>query len=706
MSTYRVVTCCEFLSKIFVFTAIHGIVCGGGCAYANQVQQISEFPKYKGTATDLQQVAQTTPENTPASIEEKEPDIELTVIDKLLNEPVYSPFRREGTVKDSTRPVYVITGEEIEAQGAKTVREALKFLPGILPDGTVGTEVNALSGQFIRGSNSAQVLILLDGRPINELGSGGFDLSEFTTNIVERIEVLPGGGSTLYGSDAIGGVINIITRRPTEKVTTQAGVNFGAYGLNQQTINSSGKIGDIGWVVGYNRTQAENNYSFSIPEANFEGTRDNNDVLYNNFNVKLEADLGSRNTLTLSTLYLGKDQGVPGGVPIPEPLYGQGYFNSLTDSDRKYTDQVLTDLIWNSKLGGGNDSLLTARVYADFLNTRFDSRNSSQARYDNRQASYGLQAQHSWKFAHNQTLVYGFDYRNVSATNSTFDFSVDTKTVTYDDSISQGALFARYEINLTPSFTANLGLRQDFSSLTNGSFTSPSIGTKFALTDSTTLRANYINNFRAPNLFSLYANGSTYVGNPNLRPEKGDSYDIGIDQKLGNFGLLRLTYFNNTISDLIAYNFVVPVATYENIGKVRTTGIEAVLNLQLAKNIYAFVSYTANDPQILKSTNSAEVDKELRFAGADSLNAGLSYETSQGLYTGILIHSLGAYPINNTNTESLPGYTTFDFKMRVPLSDNLILTGSVDNLFDQRYQLFPGYPDGGRVFQVGLSSTF
>ncbi|MDZ8087095.1 MAG: TonB-dependent receptor [Nostoc sp. DedQUE12b] len=637
MSTSRVVTCCEFFSKIFVFTAIYELVCGGGVAIANQVAQISESPKYEGTARDLQPVAQITPENTPTSIEEKEPDIELTVIDKLLNEPVYSPFRREGTVKDSTRPVYVITGEEMEAQGAKTVREALKFLPGILPDGTVGTEVNALSGQFIRGSNSAQVLILLDGRPINELGSGGFDLSEFTTNIVERVEVLPGGGSTLYGSDAIGGVINIITRRPTEKVTTQAGVNFGAYGLNQQTINSSGKIGNIGWVVGYNRTQAENNYPFSIPEANFEGTRENNDVLYNNFNIKLKADLGSRNTLTLSTLYLGKDQGVPGGVPIPEPLFGQGYFNSLTDSDRKYTDQVLTDLTWNSKLGSGNHSLLTARVYADFLNTRFDSRNSSQARYDNRQASYGLQAQHSWKFADNQTLVYGFDYRNVSATNSTFDFSVDTKTVTYDDSISQGALFARYEINFTPSFTANLGLRQDFSSLTNGSFTSPSIGTKFVLTDSTTLRANYIKNFRAPNLFSLYANGGTYVGNPNLRPEKGDSYDIGIDQKLGNFGLLRLTYFNNTISDLIAYNFAVPVATYENIGKVRTTGIEAVLNLQLAKNVYAFVGYTANEPQILKSTNSTEVDKELRFAGADSLNAGLSYETPGGLYAGILM---------------------------------------------------------------------
>ncbi|MBF1990213.1 TonB-dependent receptor [Fischerella thermalis] len=646
------------------------------------------------------------PEKFAQKTDEQEPDIELIVIDTLLNQPVFSPFRREGTVKDSTRPVYVITGEEIEAQGARNVREALRFLPGILPDGTVGTEVNALSGQFIRGSNSGQVLILLDGRPINNLGSGSFDLSEITSNIIERIEVLPGGGSTLYGSSAIGGVISIITRRPTEKVTTQAGVTFGAYGLNQQTINNSGKSGDIGWVLGYNRIQAENNYHFAIPEADFEGTRKNNDVLYNNFNVKLEANLGKRNTLILSSLYLGKEQGVPGGVPIPEPLFGQGYFNSLTERDRKYTDQVLTDLTWNSKLGSGNDSLLTAKLYADFLNTRFDSRASSSARFDNEQNSYGIQAQHSWNFAKNQVLVYGFDYRNTSARNSTFNYLTDRKTTSYDDSISQGALFARYEINFTPGFTMNFGLRQDFSSLTNGSFTSPSVGAKLVLTDSTTLRANYIRNFRVPTLFNLYARGSSFVGNPDLKPEKGDSYDIGIDQKLWNFGLLRLTYFSNTISDLIAYNFAVPVGTYENIGLVRTTGIEAVLNVQFAKNFYGFVNYTLNDPRILSSANSAEEGNELRFAGADSLNLGISYETPAGLYAGILMHSLGAYPTNNTNTESLPGYTTFDLKIRVPLSNNFVVTGSVDNIFNQRYQLFPGYPDAGRVFQIGLSSSF
>jgi len=693
---------------------IQGMLGENHSTKATEVSQISELSNRVGSAKDLQPVAEVIPQNAPASTAETEPDIELTVIDKLLNEPVFSPFRREGTVKDSTRPVYVITGEEMEAQGAKTVREALRFLPGILGDGTVGTEVNALSGQFIRGSNTGQVLILLDGRPINNLGGGGFDLSEFTTNNIERVEVLPGGGSTLYGSDAIGGVINIVTRRPTEKITTEAKVNIGAYGLNQQSIQNSGKAGAISWVVGYNRTQAENNYPFTIPEANFVGSRTNNDALFNNFNVKLEANLGTRNTLTLSTLYLSKEQGVPGGVAIPEPQFGQGFFNSLTDNNRKYTDEVLTDLTWNSQLGNGNDSLLTARVYTDFLNTRFDNRSgtlSSQNRFDSNQISYGIQTTHSWNLTKNQILVYGFDYRNGNVRNTTFNYDTNVNRENYDNGISQGAIFAKYENNFTRSFSVNFGVRQDFSSLVNGSFTSPSIGTKLAISDHTTLRANYIRNFRAPTIANLFNNNPTNIGNPELKLEKGDSFDIGIDQKLGNIGLLRLTFFSNTVSDTIAFKRLTPpvngnTGTWENIGLVKTTGIEASLNLQLVKNVYVFANYTANDPRILESSNSAEVDKELRFAGADKLNLGVSYENPEGWYLGLLMNSLNGYPTNNTNTEFLSGYTTLDFKIRVPLSDRLILTGSLDNLFDQRYQLFPGFPDGGRVFQLGLSPSF
>ncbi|MFN7618214.1 MAG: TonB-dependent receptor plug domain-containing protein, partial [Pseudanabaena sp.] len=109
---------------------------------------------------------------TPAAIavEDEEPEIDITVTGKILNRPVTSTQRRDATLQDGTRPAYTINRQEIEQQGARTAKEALKFLPSILGGGTVGTEFNALSGQFIRGSNTNQVLILLDGRPVNNIG--------------------------------------------------------------------------------------------------------------------------------------------------------------------------------------------------------------------------------------------------------------------------------------------------------------------------------------------------------------------------------------------------------------------------------------------------------------------------------------------------------------------------------------------------------
>lgn len=720
----HIFNCQSGVQFIVSILTVLGIVSGNNSATAQEIKQISEFSQHQGTAKDLELISEKIPQqppektskktnntenlaqNTPSPEAEKEEeaDIELTVIGEILDQPVFTPFRREGKVRDATRPVYVINREEIEAQGARTVKEALRFVPGILPDGTVGTELGGLSGQFIRGSNTGQVLILLNGRPINNLGSGGFDLSEITTDIVERIEVLPGGGSTLYGSDAIGGTINIITRRPTKDITTTAQLRFGSHDLNEQSIQNSGKQGNVSWLVGYNRTRANNNFDYSIPEVDFDGTRENADVLYNNLNLQVNAELNERQSLSFNTIYLAKDQGVPGGVAIPQ--ISQAAFNSLTDNNRKYTDQVLTDLTWNAKLGKADDSLLTAKVYLDFLNTRFDNRTdiSNQQQFDNNQKSLGFQVQHNWQIAQNQNITYGFDYRNVSAQNVTRNLVDSTETENYDDSIGQGAVFAKYLVDVTPDVRLNLGLRQDFNSLINGSVTSPAVGARWNLAEKTTVRANYIRNFRVPTLFNLFSNSPFAQGNPDLKPERGNSFDVGIDQQLGDIGLLRLTFFNNTITDNIAYDNV--NFTYENIGKVRTNGIELALNLQLAKNFYFSGNYTLNDPKILESSNPAEVDQELRFAGADSINLGLSYENAQGWYAGILMHSLGSYPTNNTNTESLPGYTTFDFKLRVPVSENLALNGSVENIFDQRFQLFPGFPDAGRIIQVGMNYKF
>ncbi len=680
--------------------------------------------------SDAQQSPSPQQEATPAKVE----DLEINVYgERLLNKPIYSPFRKEGTLKDSTRPAYVINKDEIKAQGARTVREALQSLPGILGAGTVGTEINAQSGQFIRGSNTGQVLILLDGRPINNLGSGGFDLGEFSTSLVERVEVLPGGGSTLYGSDAIGGVINIVTTRPTsDKLTVNTRLEIGDLGYIKTGASLSQRIGNVSWLLDYERIRATNNYGFSIPAANFSGTRANNDVTYNNVRLRTDIDVSDRTKLSFNGFYLPKDQGSPGGVPIPSPIFGQGFFNSLTDANRKYTDQALFDIGLEQKLGNGDDSSLSARVYYDALSTRFDNRTTTaetlsvvngqvvraftpqtQRQFDNKQKSFGIQTSHNWQIAPNQSIVYGFDYRNTNSRSTTNNIALGTQQVSYDGVISQGALFAQYNIDVNPQLRATAGLRQDFSSLANGGATSPTLGVKWDVNPATTLRANYIRNFRTPTLSNLFSASPTNIGNPNLLPEIGNSFDVGIDQKLGNFGLLRLTAFQNDISNVVAFESIQPPVngisgTFTNIGQVKTQGIEASVNAKIAPNVYAFVNYTLNNPRIEQDTNSAVVGKELRFAGADKLGIGISYENPDGWYCSLALNSLSGYPTNNTNTEFLSGFTSIDANFLAPLNSDrsLSMNASVQNIFNQRYQLFAGFPDAGRTVRAGIDWKF
>ena len=633
--------------------------------------------------------------------------IRINVVERILDQPVYSPFRREGTVRESTQPVYVINRDQIEAQGARTVDEALRYLPGVLSEGTAGGQLGAQSGQFIRGNGSSQTLILLDGRPINEVGVfGAFDLSNFTTDAVEQIEVLPGGGSVLYGSNAVGGVINIITRRPLEAdgIEATAGFELGSFGYNSQVLQVRGATGNVDWTLGYNRTDADNDFPFSLTTTDFEDTRTNAEVLYNNLNFQLAADLNERNRIRLGALYLTKDLGVPGGVPVPGSIAGG--FNGLTADDNQYTENLLLDLTYEAELGQGDDSLLTARVFGDFLESTFsdpvaDSGFDSPSEDNVDQTSLGGQLQHAWQVADNQNITYGIDYRNVQATNETTALLTGVTTENYDDSINQTGLFARYQADVTSRFSVNAGVRQDFNDLADGSFTSFNLGTRVALTDTTNFRANFARNFRVPTLADLFFSP---FNNPDLDPETGISFDVGIDQQIGDRGLFRFTFYRNEVDDAIAFDLVDSIPL--NIGRVESIGIETELNYQVLDSVFAFANYTWNRPEIKDGPEPADNGNSVPFTNADSFNLGVAYEPGDGLYAALFLHSISDTFADRGNLETLDGRTTLDFKLRVPLSDNWSLNASMDNIFDEQYEEFPGFPGVGRSVQVGVKGTF
>ena len=652
-----------------------------------------------------------TPESDLSETVVQAPDVDdvirINVVERILDQPVYSPFRREGTVRESTQPVYVINRDQIEAQGARTVDEALRYLPGVLSEGTAGGQLGAQSGQFIRGNGSSQTLILLDGRPINEVGVfGAFDLSNFTTDAVEQIEVLPGGGSVLYGSNAVGGVINIITRRPLEAdgIEATAGFELGSFGYNSQVLQVRGATGNVDWTLGYNRTDADNDFPFSLTTTDFEDTRTNAEVLYNNLNFQLAADLNERNRIRLGALYLTKDLGVPGGVPVPGSIAGG--FNGLTADDNQYTENLLLDLTYEAELGQGDDSLLTARVFGDFLESTFsdpvaDNGFDSPSEDNVDQTSLGGQLQHAWQVADNQNITYGIDYRNVQATNETTALLTGVTTENYDDSINQTGIFARYQADVTSRFSVNAGVRQDFNDLADGSFTSFNLGTRVALTDTTNFRANFARNFRVPTLADLFFSP---FNNPDLDSETGISFDVGVDQQIGDRGLFRLTFYRNEVDDAIAFDLVDSIPL--NIGRVESIGIETELNYQVLDSVFAFANYTWNRPEIKDGPEPADNGNSVPFTNADSFNLGVAYEPGDGLYAALFLHSISDTFADRGNLETLDGRTTLDFKLRVPLSDNWALNASMDNIFDEQYEEFPGFPGVGRSVQVGVKGTF
>jgi vitamin B12 transporter len=644
-----------------------------------------------------------------------DPDEDEVIIRSILEQPVSGPTRSDATVQDLSRPTYVVTQDEIQQRGARTVQEALQYLPGVIADGTAGGQLGAQSAQFIRGASSSQVLILLDGRPINDNGNGGgFDLSTLTTTNIERIEVIPGGGSALYGSDAIGGIINIVSKQPTAKPETELGLSFGSFGYNQVTIANRGRSGKIGWLASYNRSQSENDFPYKIRSAtldgvttkfDIEGDRRNAAVLYNNADLRLSYDLDPRNTLTLGVSYQAKQLEVPGGVPIP--VTGSvGEYNGLTDRATQYSNQWFTDLSWTSKLGKANDSILTTRLFGDVLeNTNNNPDGSFAGRDQINRRSIGAQIQHNWQFTKDQSLTYGIDYRNTSGRNTTVSAATGTKQVNYDDSIQSGALFAAYQVVLGP-VQFNTGLRKDFSSLADGGAWSPSLGLKVDVSSTTTLRSNFSRSFRAPIISDIAGFGIYQAPNSDIKPERGTNIDVGIDQKLGKIGLLRLTYFDQNVSDFIAYNS--RNGRSENIGRVRIRGLETELNLQLSKRWSTFVNYTLNDPKIKEDVDTSAIGNELSFRAADSINAGITYATPQGISASLLLRHLSKFYVefDNSNIEKMPGYTTVDFKLKAALDANLTLNFQANNLFDKQYQIYPGYPSLGRNIQAGVSYRF
>jgi outer membrane cobalamin receptor len=595
-----------------------------------------------------------------------------------LNEVVVTATKTEKDPQDVTQTVTVITADEIKKSSATNAAEVVRTATGVTlndqgPDGSLKTV-------SLRGSQYAQVLVLLDGRRLNSPRDGGFDLSVLPVPLedIERIEIVRGPGSALYGADAVGGVVNIITKKPDKTRTVISGV-AGSRGYDAVSLGNSGREGKF-------------YYSLSTSRETSDGFRPNSDLDKKTVGSKIGYEITQDSSLEFAVNHIGKEIGAPGPDISPSPLA------------RQLSRETLGGLSFVSRFSKETDVKITGYYNSDLL--QFDDPNSTPTHSRHESATNGADAQINWLMNSWNAVTTGFEIKrdNMNSTSSG------------DHAASLGAVYVQDEVSIGEPLIVVLGGRQDSHSIYGDKF-SPRASARYLIASSgTIIRASAGKSFRAPTFNDLYWpyssstwSGITYItqGNPNLRPETAKEYEAGIEQPVGKQGTLRVTGFRRKVKDMIDWaETQLDPTTYEynptNIGRARITGAEVESKFRFFDSLTWAVNYAYMNP-VDELTGNKIYYTIPRDQIKTSLNVELGRKTNVYLEERVVKNY-----VEPGNPEWK--YSVTDGKITRTVLATPGVKGDVvfgmNNIFDREYQTVRRYPMPPREIYAGMTVTF
>lgn len=569
---------------------------------------------------------------------------------------VITGSRSAETVDETLAPVTVLSREQIETRQVNTVEEALAGVPGLTVSNNGG--LGKLSTIHLRGTESDQVLVLVDGVKIGSATTGIAALQNIPLAQIEKIEVVRGPRSSLYGSEAIGGVIQIFTRKGREGFHPEFEVGAGSHATYKGDVGASGGNGRGWYRVNVSGIESEGfNACRGKPFPDGAGcfTYEPDDDGYRNRAVSLNGGLTVNERLTLDAHFLQSDADTE-------------YDGSFTN-ESEAVQQVL-GLNADVKISESWDLLLKAGRSEDdlddFLGGEFKSRFDTTRDQFSVQTDIRTRGRGDW--------VVGADYLR-DKVDSTTAYTVDSR----DDT----GLFAQYR-TLLGGHDLQLSLRnddyQDFGSETTGN-----LAVGHALNDYLRLTAAYGTAFRAPSFNELYYPIS---GNQNLDPESSQSIDLGI---AGSRGAARwsVNLFRTEIDDLIAYD--VSEDKVNNVDQARITGLELAASNRLGDWVLSGAltlldvenrgrdAFRGNElPRRAATSGRIDLDRQLGklLLGASLVGQGRSYD------------DLG-------NSRRLDGFTVVDLRAEYALSGPWTLAAKIGNVFDKDYETAAFYNQDG-----------
>ncbi|MDI6804300.1 MAG: TonB-dependent receptor [Bacteroidota bacterium] len=592
-------------------------------------------------------------------------------------------------INESPSSIELITREQISRSNALTLADVLQNASSIfIKDyGTAG----GLKTLSIRGTTAEHNLILLNGSKINNFQNGLVDLSLIPAETIERVEVVQGGNSALYGSDAIGSVVNILTNKSSDERKFNLSATKGSFNYNKYQVGYSDRLpGQIGLNVNYLNEYGDDNYIYTLIDSNITKTRENADFRRQNvyFSTDFEYD---KTNLYLVSSYTISNRGIPGSLSFPSLKANQ--------TDKAFSGQFIMN---NSSLNKINIKISSGVYYSHQKYSDVDWLINSFSK----NLHYNINPQFDYQIDQNILIASGGEYAegklegvDFSSKNKRQQKSIYlTSNINYE--LETGYL---KKINLYPA------IRYEKFSHFDGELI-PKIGFNSTLYEDIYIRSSYGINYRIPTLNDLYyTDGWGNKGNTNLKPEYSKAFDIGINKGFDVLGRLIIdgSYFKIDTRDKIIW-MPTPMWTFfpVNIGKVSSQGYSIRLNWLLNKYVEFEGNYTNTDSRKRNSDsdNDPTFNKQIIYTpeSITKLTLNLNYEfISLNLYQQF-VSKLFA---DEANTKSLYPYSvisgnlSFNYKTKY---GNYAVKFEVNNMLDKVYQVMNDYPMPLRNYRFTL----
>lgn len=557
----------------------------------------------------------------------------------------------------STTPasISVITADEIARLGVLSVADALRILPEVRIKDSGGP--GSLTTVSIRGSTSTQVLILLDGVPLNRPDQASVDLSTLPIQNVERIEVLRGPFSAIYGSPALGGVINIVTRSAP---LTLLSSRIGSFGLAGNVVSLGGQEGGLTYLL----QGILNSSAGFAPDTGFS-----------NFTTmaKLRWQTADDASVSLTLNRFWHTVGAPGPLPFQD-------LQALT-----WEGRTLVDLSWRSGRPDGPGALLRLYVLDDGVN--FASPGSAFQSEDTANL-WGAQAQLILTPWPGHLLTGGAEYQGQTIAHT------DNSPAAFTNQGSDLAFYLQDDWQIAPGVLLSVGVRED-TFQTYGSQVNPRIGVVVLLTDRLAVRAGVGRTFRAPTFDEL---APAFFGNPSLQPEIAWAYDLGVEYTLAPGLALRLTGYYTDATNLITSS--PPLFVPMNVGHAIVTGGSIEVVGRLAAQWVVRANFT------VQLARDAATNLDVIYVPRQQASVELGYEWAPGSTVTAIATYVGDRFADPANTLLVSGYWLVGLNATWALGEGYVLQAGINNLFDVTYQESLGFPEPGRTMFVGVTKTF